>query len=105
MGFICMSQFSWELAAIATEIPVTRFLFVLLLIGGVPVIDTLFSLFRRLLAGVSPFLPDRGHFHHILCDRGVPVVVVLFVLAILHSLMLFGAAAILGHPFPFYGVM
>ena len=105
IGFICMSQFSFELAAPAMEMPFPRLLFVLLLIGGMPVIDTLYSLLRRLLAGVSPFLPDRGHFHHILCDRGVPVAVVLVVLALLHSFLLLGAAAILGHPLPFCGVM
>lgn len=105
IGFICMSQFSSELASYSTEMSVAGFLFLLLLIGGVPVIDTLYSIFRRLLAGVSPFLPDRGHFHHILCDRGFPVVVVLLVLGILHSFLLLGAAVILGHPLPFHGVM
>jgi len=105
IGFICMSQFSSELASYSTEMSIAGFLFVLLLIGGVPVIDTLYSIFRRLLAGVSPFLPDRGHFHHILCDRGFPVVVVLLVLGILHSFLLLGAVVILGHPLPFHGVM
>jgi UDP-GlcNAc:undecaprenyl-phosphate GlcNAc-1-phosphate transferase len=43
-------------------------LLALFLIGGVPVIDTLFAMTRRIASGRSPFYPDRGHLHHILLD-------------------------------------
>ena len=33
---------------------------------GVPLIDTVTSMLRRMLKGSSPFKPDREHFHHIL---------------------------------------
>jgi UDP-GlcNAc:undecaprenyl-phosphate/decaprenyl-phosphate GlcNAc-1-phosphate transferase len=35
-----------------------------LLILGVPIIDTLLVMSRRLLAGTSPFAPDKTHVHH-----------------------------------------
>ncbi|MFV2063571.1 MAG: glycosyltransferase family 4 protein [Chloroflexota bacterium] len=44
---------------------------VALLILGVPIIDTFWIITRRVLAGKSPFSPDRGHFHHRLLDLGL----------------------------------
>ena len=44
---------------------------VALLILGVPIIDTFYIIVRRLLAGHSPFTPDRGHIHHRLLDLGL----------------------------------
>ncbi|MBQ9565714.1 MAG: undecaprenyl/decaprenyl-phosphate alpha-N-acetylglucosaminyl 1-phosphate transferase [Synergistaceae bacterium] len=38
----------------------------LLLFGGVPVLDTLVAFSRRILTGKSPFYPDKGHLHHLL---------------------------------------
>jgi UDP-GlcNAc:undecaprenyl-phosphate GlcNAc-1-phosphate transferase len=38
---------------------------------GVPIIDTFWIIVRRLLAGRSPFTPDRGHIHHRLLDLGL----------------------------------
>ncbi|MDC1050749.1 MraY family glycosyltransferase [Candidatus Marinimicrobia bacterium] len=35
-----------------------------------PVIDTLRVFFRRIISGVSPFVADRNHIHHILFDLG-----------------------------------
>lgn len=37
---------------------------------ALPLADTAFSFFRRLLRGQSPFLADRGHFHHRLLALG-----------------------------------
>lgn len=36
---------------------------------GVPVIDALYSITRRLLSGRSPVWGDRGHLHHKLLDE------------------------------------
>ena len=47
-----------------------RFVILLLLIGGGPVIDTLRVIICRLRAGKSPFYPDRSHVHHRLLDGG-----------------------------------
>jgi len=44
---------------------------VALLVLGVPIIDTFWVIVRRMLAGRSPFTPDRGHIHHRLLDLGL----------------------------------
>lgn len=41
-----------------------------LLILGLPIIDTLLVMGHRILRGVSPFKPDRNHFHHKLLSLG-----------------------------------
>ena len=40
------------------------------IIFALPLFDTVFAIFRRLLKGKSPFSPDRGHIHHRLIDSG-----------------------------------
>lgn len=42
----------------------------LLLVLGVPIADTGWAIVRRLAAGRSPFIGDRGHLHHMLLDLG-----------------------------------
>lgn len=41
------------------------------LVIGLPLFDTVFAVFRRLLHGQNPMAPDRGHFHHRLIDMGL----------------------------------
>lgn len=41
-----------------------------ILVLGLPIFDTIFAIFRRLLTGRSPMSPDRGHLHHRLLDMG-----------------------------------
>lgn len=41
------------------------------LVLAVPLFDTVFAFFRRLLRGQNPMAPDRGHFHHRLIDMGL----------------------------------
>ncbi|MGH2463946.1 MAG: MraY family glycosyltransferase, partial [Candidatus Limnocylindrales bacterium] len=75
---------------------------VALLVLGVPIIDTFWSIVRRLATGASPFTPDRGHVHHRLMDLGLSqtqAVLVIYglslVLAIL-SFVLSGAGQLYG---------
>ncbi len=42
-----------------------------LVVLGLPIIDTLHVMIRRILSGVSPFTPDRQHLHHRLLDAGL----------------------------------
>jgi UDP-GlcNAc:undecaprenyl-phosphate GlcNAc-1-phosphate transferase len=42
-----------------------------LLALAVPLFDTIFAFFRRMLKGQSPFRADRGHLHHRLIDMGL----------------------------------
>ena len=44
--------------------------FVPLLLCAVPLFDLIFVVIRRLLHGKNPLRADRGHLHHLLCDRG-----------------------------------
>ena len=44
---------------------------VALLVLGVPILDTFWTILRRLRQGRSPFSPDRGHLHHRLLDLGL----------------------------------
>lgn len=39
-------------------------------IFGLPIFDTLYAIFRRIVRGKSPLKPDRGHLHHRLIDMG-----------------------------------
>lgn len=41
-----------------------------ILVMGVPTIDGIFTIIRRIASGRSPFLGDRGHFHHLLLQVG-----------------------------------
>jgi len=41
-----------------------------ILVLGLPIFDTIFAIFRRVLTGRSPMSPDRGHLHHRLLDMG-----------------------------------
>ena len=49
-------------AVLAFIVPLTIF--------AVPLFDMIFAIVRRLVAGKSPFSPDRGHIHHRLIDMG-----------------------------------
>lgn len=43
-----------------------------ILVMGIPTVDALITVARRLKAGRSPFWHDRGHFHHLLLEAGIP---------------------------------
>ncbi len=51
-----------SVATIAVVVPI--------LILGVPIFDTTFAIFRRLLSGQSVATADKGHLHHRLLDKG-----------------------------------
>ncbi len=42
-----------------------------MLVLGLPIIDTLWAVVRRVAVGRSPFSADRGHIHHLLLDSGL----------------------------------
>jgi len=43
----------------------------LLIVLGIPLIDTAYTIVRRILSGKSPVWGDRGHLHHKLLDLGL----------------------------------
>ena len=52
-----------SVTALAVAIPI--------LVLGLPIIDTMFAIFRRLLHGKPIGEADRGHLHHRLLDMGL----------------------------------
>ena len=52
---------------------------------GLPIMDTVAIMIRRIRQGRSPFSPDREHFHHILLVAGFSVRTTVFIILTLHS--------------------
>lgn len=50
---------------------------------SVPVIDTVAIMFRRVMKGRSPFLPDREHLHHIFLRAGFSARSTLYIMSLL----------------------
>jgi UDP-N-acetylmuramyl pentapeptide phosphotransferase/UDP-N-acetylglucosamine-1-phosphate transferase len=62
----------------------------LLLVLGIPILDTAWTILRRLLGGGSPFRGDRRHLHYRLADLGLSqrqIVGLLYVLSALPGLL------------------
>ena len=62
------------------------------LVLGLPILDSLWAVVRRLLHGRSPFTPDRGHLHHLLLDVGLSQRQAVFIIYAI--CVVFGAVAI-----------
>ncbi len=82
LGFLCSSLMATGIST--TSLGLAWMVPVLALLGGVPVLDTLVAVGRRLAMGRSPFLPDRGHIHHRLLDRSFPLTAVLVTMGTIH---------------------
>jgi UDP-GlcNAc:undecaprenyl-phosphate GlcNAc-1-phosphate transferase len=61
---------------------------------GVPIMDTVYLMVRRVILGRSPFSPDRRHVHHTLIFMGLTECQTLWVL--LGQSALFGAIGFFG---------
>ncbi len=60
------------------------------LVGGIPFLDLVFAVIRRLLVGKKPFTPDKEHLHHKLLKLGLSPAKVAMVLSFAHCLLLSG---------------
>lgn len=87
LGYVCSAHLAWDLFPQFFNMKIGVMILILLLVGGVPVVDTLFAMLRRMLRKKSPFHPDRGHAHHMLLDRKLPTWQVLLLLVVLHALL------------------
>ncbi|MDL2263654.1 undecaprenyl/decaprenyl-phosphate alpha-N-acetylglucosaminyl 1-phosphate transferase [Synergistaceae bacterium OttesenSCG-928-I11] len=87
LGYVCSSHLAWDLFPRFFGMSIHLMMVILLLIGGVPVVDTLIAMIRRILHRRSPFYPDRGHAHHILLDRKMRTWQVLCVLIAVHAFL------------------
>ena len=66
-------------------------------IFAIPLIDTVAIMFRRIMKGQSPFLPDREHLHHIFLRAGFSDRATLYTMSSLA--VIFAAAGICGYVF------
>jgi UDP-GlcNAc:undecaprenyl-phosphate GlcNAc-1-phosphate transferase len=96
LGFLFASHFIVSAREVLAAVPPHEIVLLLLLLGGIPALDTLFAFSRRILAGKSPFYPDRGHFHHLFLDRTRSAFWAVAALVSLHALLLAGGAAVFG---------
>ena len=55
----------------------------------IPILDTLRVFILRILAGVSPFTPDKNHIHHRLVSLGLSQLTTVMVLAFLNLVSIF----------------
>ncbi|MDR1471546.1 MAG: undecaprenyl/decaprenyl-phosphate alpha-N-acetylglucosaminyl 1-phosphate transferase [Synergistaceae bacterium] len=85
LGYVCSSHLAWDISPRFFNMGPLPMALILLLVGGVPVIDTLAAMIRRMACGKSPFRPDRGHAHHILLDRKLAAWQVLSLLVLAHA--------------------
>lgn len=88
LGYFCGSFALVDGAQAFSQMGPVHLCFTLIFFGGIPVIDTFLAMSRRVLCGVSPFCPDRGHLHHRLLDRGWSVTAILVLLGIVHGICL-----------------
>src|SRR3989441_612066 len=63
---------------------------------ALPILDTGYAIVRRYRNGVSIFIPDRGHLHHRLLDRGLSQRQVVFMLWLLSAILGLGGLAAAG---------
>lgn len=97
LGYVASSLTLWRVGPALSGSPI-RCAAVLALLGGVPVLDTLFAILRRLISGKSPFAPDRGHIHHRLHDMGWPQGRILSVLLAVQVILLWAGFTLSGLP-------
>ena len=64
LGFLFASHFIMAASPVVTKTSFHELVLLLVLWGGIPVLDTLVAFSRRILTGKSPFYPDKGHLHH-----------------------------------------
>ena len=98
LGYICSAQLAWSIFPNIFGTGFIHLAIILLFLGGVPVIDTLVAMTRRILHKKSPFEPDRGHAHHKLQDFGLPKLATLIVMGSAHALIIALGMRLIGLP-------
>ena len=96
LGFLCSSLVVYDFYFSFLSLGIVKIVFILIFLGGIPVLDTLSAMSRRILSGRSPFSPDRGHFHHLLLDFGLNQGCVLLILSAVHFFVIMTAYRFLG---------
>jgi UDP-GlcNAc:undecaprenyl-phosphate GlcNAc-1-phosphate transferase len=94
LGFLFASHFVTAASPILATKGLHELILVFLLMGGIPVLDTLVAFSRRILGGRSPFYPDRGHLHHHFLEWTRSPFWAVTCLLLLHAFFLAGGVAV-----------
>lgn len=94
LGFLFATHFTTASVSVIAKAGLHELILLLLLFGGVPVLDTLIAFSRRILKGKSPFYPDRGHLHHHLMEMTRSASRAVTCLLMLQALFLLGGIAV-----------
>ena len=89
LGYLFASHFMTSALPNLRSVRVYEFILMLVLFGGIPVVDTLTAFTRRMLSGKSPFYPDKKHLHHILISLTGSNILTVSIILSLQVLMLF----------------
>lgn len=91
LGYLFASHF---LTSALPDLKGTGFqdvIILMILFGGIPVVDTLTAFTRRIISGKSPFYPDKKHLHHILISlTGSNVLTVSIILSLQVIMLVLG---------------
>ena len=83
LGYLFASHFLASSSGVIRSAGIADVLMMMILFGGIPVVDTLTAFTRRMLTGKSPFYPDKKHLHHILISlTGSNVLTVTIILSL-----------------------
>lgn len=89
LGYLFASHFTMIALTTIKELKIYELILLLILFGGIPVVDTLTAFTRRMLSGKSPFYPDKKHLHHILISLTGSNILTVSIILSLQVLMLF----------------
>jgi len=92
LGFLLGAASVQGLAKTATALSLA----VPILALALPILDTGYAIVRRRRNGVSIFVPDRGHLHHLLLDRGLSQRQTVFILCSISAMLGLGGLAVAG---------
>jgi UDP-GlcNAc:undecaprenyl-phosphate GlcNAc-1-phosphate transferase len=94
LGFLFSSHFVTAASPVLATLGLHELILVFLLVGGIPVLDTLIAFSRRILKGRSPFYPDKGHLHHHFLEWTRSPFWAVTCLLLLHAFFLAGGTAV-----------
>jgi UDP-GlcNAc:undecaprenyl-phosphate GlcNAc-1-phosphate transferase len=94
LGFLFAAHFVTSAFPVLARVGPHELILLLLLLGGVPVLDTLVAFSRRVWMGKSPFYPDKGHLHHHLMEWTRSPFWAVTCLVLLHALSLLAGVTV-----------
>lgn len=85
LGYCVSTMIILSMNSIHSDLNLNIFYFCLLV--GIPIIDIVYTFFRRLISHSALFEGDKKHVHHLLLGYGIEHKNIVFILYILHSLL------------------